>query len=70
MFDRDLIAGWLWGARRRLHGAESDRGDVPGWVMVTVMTAAFVVLLIATFKDRIVDIVQGALDRVSGEGGP
>lgn len=36
------------GLRRRpgRQGVERDRGDVPGWVMVTIMTAAVVVVLI------------------------
>lgn len=67
MFDRDLLAAWLWAGVARLRGDDSERGDVPGWVMVTVMTAAFVVLLIATFRDRIVQIVGDALDSVANE---
>jgi hypothetical protein len=31
---------WLLCARTRLRADERERGDVPGWVMVTVVTMA------------------------------
>ncbi|MDR1999290.1 MAG: hypothetical protein LBQ06_05030 [Frankiaceae bacterium] len=67
MFDGYLWAAWLWSGINRLRGEDSERGDVPGWVMVTVMTAALVVALLALFRGRIVDIVNNALDSVTGE---
>lgn len=49
---------------------QGDRGDVPGWVMVTVMTAGLVAAVFAVFRDAIVDAVRTALDQVvSGTGG-
>ena len=69
----------LWSAalsasvRRRLallHHAAPQRGDVPGWVMVTVMTAGLVVAVFAVFKGAIIGAVQQAIDQVvSGTGG-
>lgn len=35
----------LLNLQQRLFGGESERGDVPGWVMITLMTAGLVVLL-------------------------
>ena len=46
-----------------------DRGDVPGWVMVTVMTAGLVVAIFAVFKDAITEAVQNALSQVVSETG-
>ncbi|MBV9594533.1 MAG: hypothetical protein JO147_12155 [Actinobacteria bacterium] len=42
-----------------------DRGDVPGWVMVTVMTAILVVAILAVFEPQIKSAITNALDSVS-----
>lgn len=39
----------------------SDRGDVPGWVMITLMTAAIVVALWAVAADQIVAVFENAM---------
>ncbi len=44
---------------------DRDRGDVPGWVMVTVMSAILVVAIIGFFEPRIQDAISGALDKVT-----
>lgn len=44
----------------------SDRGDVPGWVLVTVMTAGLVTALWLVADDQLRSIFTSALDRVSG----
>lgn len=44
-----------------------DRGDVPGWVMVTVMTAGLVVAIFAVFREAITQAVQNALSEVVSE---
>ncbi|MGI8647037.1 MAG: hypothetical protein DLM55_03370 [Acidimicrobiales bacterium] len=47
-----------------------QRGDVPGWVLVTVMSAGLVVAIFAAFKGKIVNAVTQAIDNVvSGSGG-
>lgn len=38
-----------------------DRGDVPGWVMITLMTAAIVVALWAVASDQLVAIFNNAM---------
>lgn len=38
-----------------------DRGDVPGWVLITLMTAGIVVALWAVASDQIVQIFQNAM---------
>jgi len=43
-----------------------DRGDVPGWVMVTVMTAGLVAILTAVAGPQLKDLLQEALSSVGG----
>ena len=45
-----------------------DRGDVPGWVMVTVMTAILVVAILGIFEPQIKHALSGIIDSVSGSG--
>ncbi len=59
------LVAWLIIAKLRLREAQRDRGDVPGWVMVTVMTAGLVVAIFAVFRDRIIHAVQDAIDSVT-----
>ena len=47
---------------------DHDRGDVPGWVMITVMTAIVVIALLAVFREQVVTAVQNAFESVSGAG--
>ena len=44
----------------------SDRGDVPGWVLVTVMTAGLVTALWLVADDQLRSIFTSALGRVTG----
>ena len=43
-----------------------DRGDVPGWVMITVMTAGLVAILTAVAGPQLKDLLQEALSSVGG----
>ncbi|MEJ5946192.1 hypothetical protein WDZ17_12910 [Pseudokineococcus basanitobsidens] len=45
-----------------------DRGDVPGWVMVTLMTAGLVVALWAVAGPRLQQVFTTAMDRVLSGG--
>ncbi len=47
-------------------GDERDRGDVPGWVMITVMTAIVVIALLAVFREQVINAVQNAFQSVTG----
>lgn len=64
------IAKWalFWGlsARSRLPGRRDDRGDVPGWVLVTLMTAGLVLTLWAVAGPRLEEVFNDAMDRVVG----
>jgi hypothetical protein len=68
MLELDFLAVWLVAAGRRLRGsaADQERGDVPGWVMVTVMTAGLVVAIFAVFQGEITTALKGAIDNVTG----
>lgn len=46
--------------------AQDDRGDVPGWVLVTLMTAGLVVLIWAVAGPALSDLFEQAIQRVSG----
>ena len=47
---------------------DAERGDVPGWVMITVMTAALVLAILVPFRSAIVDAVSNALESVTSAG--
>jgi hypothetical protein len=53
----------------RVRGEDPERGDVPGWVMITVMTAALVLAILIPFRTAIVNAVTTALASVTGAGG-
>ncbi len=44
-----------------------ERGDVPGWVLITVMTATIVALLFAIARDQLVGIFQDAITSVTSQ---
>lgn len=58
-----MIRKWLATGRAI---AEDERGDVPGWVLVTLMTAALVVVIWAVAGPALVDLFEQAISRVSG----
>ena len=49
---------------RRDADSDHDRGDVPGWVMITLMTAIVVVGLLAVFRGQVTDAVKSAFDSI------
>jgi hypothetical protein len=53
-------------ATRVRRSFRSDRGDVPGWVMVTVMTAILVVAILGVFQPQITNAISSAIDSVTG----
>ncbi|MFZ0325183.1 MAG: hypothetical protein WAN48_13770 [Actinomycetes bacterium] len=44
---------------------DDDRGDVPGWVFITIMTAGLVTTLWLVAEDQLREIFSSALSRVS-----
>ena len=59
----EFLAVWL---SERLRPSDRDRGDVPGWVMVTVMSAILVVAILGVFEPQIKGAIGNALDSVTG----
>jgi len=43
-----------------------ERGDVPGWVLITLMTAGLVVLIWALAGPALSEIFQNAITKVTG----
>lgn len=50
----------------RVEDGEDDRGDVPGWVLITIMTAGLVVLIWAVAGPALTALFEQAISRVSG----
>lgn len=44
---------------------DRERGDVPGWVLVTLMTAGLVIALWAVAGPALTDVFDTAIDRVT-----
>lgn len=42
-----------------------DRGDIPGWVLITIMTAGLVTLIWGVASDQLQTILENALNSVS-----
>jgi hypothetical protein len=51
----------------RRDGPRSERGDVPGWVMITMMTAIVVIALLITFKGVVLDAVRNAFNSITNQ---
>jgi hypothetical protein len=49
----------------RVREDDGERGDVPGWVMITVMTAALVLAILVPFRTAIINAVTNALTSVT-----
>ncbi len=45
---------------------DRERGDVPGWVLITIMTAGLVTALWAIAGPRLGELLSNALDSVIG----
>ena len=57
----------MTGLRRRILNRWLDeRGDVPGWVLITLMTAGLVVLLWGLAGPALSGVFEQAINRVAG----
>lgn len=54
-----------WGSVLR-EALADERGDVPGWVLVTLMTAGLVIAIWALAGPALADLFQQAISRVAG----
>ncbi|WP_404392571.1 hypothetical protein [Humibacillus xanthopallidus] len=55
----------LMALARRL-GGRDDRGDVPGWVLITIMTAGLVTALWAIAGPQLSSLFSDAISSVKG----
>ena len=62
------ITSRLYSALERARGADSERGDVPGWVMVTLMSAILVVAILVPFRKQVLPAITGAINSVIDAG--
>ncbi len=53
---------------RALARLKDERGDVPGWVLITLMTAGLVVAIWALAGPALSTLFQNAIERVTGSG--
>ncbi|MDE0573594.1 hypothetical protein ON058_09235 [Demequina sp. B12] len=60
---KDRAAGAV---ARRLADARSDRGDVPGWVLITLMSAGLVAVLWAVAEPALSNLFDSAIESVTG----
>lgn len=62
----DKINKW-WSDTTRQFSAmlQSERGDVPGWVLVTVMTAGLVVAIWSVADTQLKSVLTNALRSIS-----
>jgi hypothetical protein len=65
MIELDLFTAWMIASYDRIRGRDAERGDVPGWVMVTIMTAGLVVLVFTAFKLQISSAITNAIKKVT-----
>lgn len=53
-------------ARRITRFLSDDRGDVPGWVLITLMTAGLVIIIWGLAGPALSSVFQQAIERVTG----
>lgn len=58
------LAGALPPSLGRPARSRDERGDVPGWVLVTVMTAGLVAALTTVAQDELAALLRRALNQV------
>lgn len=54
-----VLHTWL-----RAKALRSDRGDVPGWVLITVMSALLMIAILGVAEDRLKDLLEKAFTDV------
>lgn len=71
MFRNSVLDRMVSRATQRVRNAwgdmrDDERGDVPGWVLITLMTAGLVVLIWALAGPALSQLFEQAISRVSG----
>ncbi len=52
---------------RLIAPGDRERGDVPGWVMITLMTAVLVVLIWGIASNQLQSLLNSAFGKVSNQ---
>jgi hypothetical protein len=60
-----VVIHGLGRAQRRVQ-RRSERGDVPGWVLITLMTAGIVTALWVVAKEQLISMFESAMASVKG----
>lgn len=60
-----LLLTVLLALQARLRSGRDERGDVPGWVMVTVMTATLVIAIGKVAEDELTALLRNAISKVT-----
>jgi len=66
MFLSLLLSARALLTRRRFPSPRSSRGDVPGWVLITLMTAGIVMALWIVAEPKLSSLLSNALN-ISGD---
>ncbi len=69
MLDRLLPLTLFIAVQTRVADRDRERGDVPGWVLITLMTAGIVTVLWGFAGPRMLAILTNALQAVAPAGG-
>jgi hypothetical protein len=56
-----LTRRWYAEAAAR-RGRRDERGDIPGWVMITVMTIVIASAILVVFQDRVTSFLNSTLN--------
>lgn len=57
-----LLTIWVWCSVRLK--PRDDRGDVPGWVLITVMSVGLVTAILAFARPALIGMLRSALNSV------
>lgn len=68
--DERSVLARLWAGLIGRRGPDRDRGDVPGWVLVTLMTAGLVITLWAVAGPALAQVFDDAIKSVQGPTTP
>ncbi|WP_246036911.1 MULTISPECIES: hypothetical protein [Cellulomonas] len=69
------MSGWVRACavrlqqRLRVATEQGDRGDVPGWVLITLMTAGIVSVLWVVAGNALTELFENAVRSVSPDAG-
>ncbi|MFW0108655.1 hypothetical protein ACN08X_00040 [Rothia sp. P6271] len=55
------VTAFIWTLQAK---TEEERGDVPGWVMITMMTAILVAALLVVAKDALLNMFNNAIGMI------